>query len=131
MRKLLLLLAVGALFMATSCSKETAVTAKLTWTDDENLDLTSGWKISIYKGALNFISSADYAQEAIQTNNINVNDATASFSVTCDDSYENFTIVAFNDNNSNGKFDSGENAAVVFDMVERGEDAEMKLEIEY
>ena len=59
------------------------------------------------------------------------NDATASFSVTCSDSYENFTIVAFNDNNSNGKFDSGENAAVVFDMVERGEDAEMKLEIEY
>jgi len=131
MKKLVLLIALFAMFATTACKKETGITAKMTWVDKDYFDLQGKWKIALYEGTIGFLHEEDYNATVLETKNIKVGDKEAVFSVTIG-SYEGYTLVAFFDKNDNGKFDDGENCKVNFEVgVSKGEDASFDLEIAY
>ncbi|NOZ48203.1 MAG: DUF2141 domain-containing protein [Chlorobi bacterium] len=129
MKKIILSLMALAL-LTISCNKETEISANLTWTDVDYFELSDNWQVSIYSGAINFINDSDYDLTAIDTKSVSVGDATVVFNVTVS-TYENFTIVAFNDSNGNGKYDLAEPASVKFDGVDSGEAKAFDLTINY
>ena len=130
MRKILFLSLVAIAFMMTSCEKETNVSANLTWEDVDYFELTDNWKACIYEGAINFIDAEDYDLVALETKDVNVDDETVIFSVSVS-SYENFTVVVYNDENSNSTYDEAEVASVEFGGVDAGETAAFDLTISY
>ena len=129
MKKLLLLIALIGIF-ATSCKKDTDVTASMTWNDSQYFDLKDKWKVSIYEDAITFINAGDYAKTALETMSTSVGATSAVFTVNFK-SYENYTVVVFFDINGNGKFDEGENSALTFETVEAGEATTFNLSIDY
>lgn len=116
--------------IAVSCSKETVIKANLNWEDVDYFELNDGWKASIYLGAVNFVDAEDYDLEPIETRGIGITDGYVIFNVSVS-SYENFTVVVFNDTNGDGSYDSDEPASVDFDTVEAGVDFTFDLTVNY
>lgn len=113
-----------------SCEKDTDVTANLTWNDVTYFDLNDGWKACIYEEAINFLNADDYTKTALETKDVKVGDATVVFTISIK-SYQNYTVVVYNDLDSNGKYDEGENASVKFDGVDAGEAKSFDLTVNY
>jgi hypothetical protein len=129
--KIRLILSLIALaIIATSCETETPVTVNLTWEDSEYYELNDGWKASIYLEPINFLDAEDYDLEPIETKDVSVNDDLLVFNVSFS-SYENFTVVIFNDLNNSGSYDEGENASVKFEMLEAGVDFAFDITVSY
>ncbi|MBN2520165.1 MAG: hypothetical protein JXB17_06655 [Bacteroidales bacterium] len=130
MRRLFVFGLIAVVFLAWSCKKETEISANLSWEDVDGIVLSDDWKASLYEGALSFASDDDYSVAALETKDVNVDDESVIFTVTIS-SYENYSLVVFNDEDGDGKYTKGELADADFGGTDAGEILTFNLELSY
>ena len=132
MKKVLFFTMAAFLMFASSCSKETSITADLSWEDKGYNYSEDNWKAFLYD---DFLAVTRQGNPFLTTTPIDKQDVEFKaekviFTVN-QKSYSGYTIMVFNDANGNGKFDEGEYYRGDFGSTDKGETLAFTLPLVY
>lgn len=132
MKKVLFFAMAAFLMLASSCSKETSITANLTWEDKGYKYSEDKWKACVYDGILTVTRQENQYVTAtpLDKQNVKFKAEKVIFTVT-PKGYSNYTVMVFNDENDNGKFDEGEYYRGDFGGTDKGETLTLTLPLVY
>ncbi|HPY82379.1 MAG: DUF2141 domain-containing protein [Bacteroidales bacterium] len=132
MKKVLFFAMAAFLMVASSCSKETSITANLTWEDKGYKYSEDKWKACVYDGILTVTRQENPYVTATPIDKQDVKFKAEKVIFTVDQkSYTGYTIMVYNDANGNGKFDDGEYYRGDIGSTDKGETLTLKLPLVY